>query len=79
MSAITRHRVGLGADFVRVDVDGTPVGFVQVNRDGAHQQGWDYDAAKNQVVFYGMACDTLKAGGVAKLDIVYGCPNPGIN
>ena len=35
MSAITRHRVGLGADFVRVDVDGTPVGFVQVNRDGA--------------------------------------------
>jgi len=51
----------------------------QVSRDPAHQQGWDYDAAKNQVVFYGMSCDTLKAGGVTKLDIVYGCPNPGIN
>jgi len=31
------------------------------------------------VTFYGAACDKLKAGSVAKLDIVYGCPSPGIN
>ena len=50
---------------------------VQVLKDPSHLNGWDYDSARNQVKFYGAACAKLKAGQVAKLDIVYGCP--GIN
>ncbi len=38
--------------------------------------GWEYDAAKNQVVFYGAACDNLKGGIVKDLDIVFGCDAP---
>jgi hypothetical protein len=49
----------------------------QIARDGTHMSGWDYDATRNQVTFYGAACTKLKAGQVTKLDIVYGCP--GIN
>lgn len=38
--------------------------------------GWEYDAGKNQVVFYGPACDDLKNGVVKDLDIVFGCDQP---
>lgn len=38
--------------------------------------GWEYDATKNQVVFYGPACDSLKNGIVKDLDIVFGCDEP---
>ncbi len=38
--------------------------------------GWEYDATKNQVVFYGPACDDLKGGIVKDLDIVFGCDAP---
>jgi len=51
----------------------------QVLRDTSHSAGWDYDAATNRVTFYGADCDALKNNQVMKLDIVYGCPTPGIN
>lgn len=38
--------------------------------------GWEYDAGKNQVIFYGPACDSLKNGIVKDLDIVFGCDEP---
>lgn len=38
--------------------------------------GWEYDVAKNQVVFFGTACDDLKNGVVKDLDIVFGCDEP---
>ena len=38
--------------------------------------GWEYDAGKNQVVFFGTACDDLKNGVVKDLDIVFGCDAP---
>lgn len=38
--------------------------------------GWEYDIAKNQIVFYGPACDSLKNGIVKDLDIVFGCDTP---
>ena len=47
-----------------------------VPRDTSHKNGWDYDASKNQVTFYGAACAMLKAGQVKDLDIVYGCNKP---
>jgi hypothetical protein len=53
--------------------DNDPAG---VMRDPTHAGGWDYDAAKNQVTFYGAACDALKGGQVTDLDIVFGCDQP---
>lgn len=38
--------------------------------------GWEYDLAKNQIVFAGTACDSLKNGVVKDLDIVFGCDAP---
>jgi len=38
--------------------------------------GWEYDIAKNQIVFYGPACDSLKNGIVKDVDIVFGCDEP---
>lgn len=46
-------------------------------RDSTHQDGWDYSSVTNQVTFSGPACERLRAGQVARLDIVYGCP--GVN
>jgi hypothetical protein len=48
----------------------------EVPRDPNHEDGWDYDPATNQVTFYGDACDTLKAGEVDDVDIVFGCKAP---
>jgi hypothetical protein len=45
-----------------------------ISRDTAHGNGWDYDAATNQVTFYGAACTALQSGQVTDLTIVYGCP-----
>ncbi len=53
--------------------DNDPAG---VMRDPTHAGGWDYAAAKNQVTFYGAACDALKGGKVTDLDIVFGCDQP---
>jgi len=49
---------------------------VETPRDAGHAQGWDYDAATNQMTFYGATCDALRGGGVGELIIVYGCPPP---
>lgn len=46
----------------------------KVPRDATN--GWEYDAGKNQVVFSGAACDSLKNGVVKDLDIVFGCDKP---
>jgi hypothetical protein len=46
----------------------------EVKRD--IMNGWEYDATKNQIVFYGPACDSLKNGIVKDLDIVFGCDAP---
>jgi hypothetical protein len=57
--------------FVFFDNNTTPI-----PRDVTHMDGWDYDPAANQVVFYGLACDSLKTGVVTDLDIVLGCSSP---
>jgi hypothetical protein len=49
----------------------------EVAQDAMHKDGWDYDSATNQVNFYGMTCDSLKAGTVNTVDIVLGCPGGG--
>jgi hypothetical protein len=46
---------------------------VEVSRDTARADGWDYDPSTNQVTFYGPACDALRSGQVSDLVIVYGC------
>ena len=51
----------------------------QILRDATHHGGWDYEPSKNQVTFYGAECDQLRQGAVSDLDIVFGCPVPGIN
>ncbi len=45
----------------------------KVPRDAAHATGWDYDASKQQVTVYGTYCDSLKAGKINVVDIVFGC------
>lgn len=60
------------------DPDGIYVFFDktdQIPRDKKHQEGWDYDPATKTVSFHGTACQDLKSGNVAKLDIVFGCAN----
>jgi len=47
---------------------------VEVLRDAACSDGWDYDPATNQLVFCGPACDALVSGSVSDLVISYGCP-----
>jgi hypothetical protein len=49
---------------------------MSVPRDPTHADGWDYDAATNEVTFYGMACGKLEEGKINKLDVVYGCNAP---
>lgn len=45
-----------------------------IARDTTHAGGWDYNAATNQITFYGAACQALQSGKVSDLVIVYGCP-----
>ena len=47
-----------------------------IPRDETHQNGWDYDPGRNQVNFYGPACDQLRSGQVDKVDIKMGCAPP---
>jgi hypothetical protein len=49
---------------------------VKLARDPTHTMGWDYDAATNQITFYGVDCDKLKAQQVQDVDVVFGCDTP---
>jgi len=60
-------------DDVYVFVQNDPAG---VPRDPAHQDGWDYDAATNQIELYGPTCDAIKNGEVDDIDVVFGCDAP---
>jgi hypothetical protein len=59
------------ASLIFVYIDKTPP---PVPRDPAHKNGWDYDAATEQVTFYGAACDELKSGNATSAEVVFGCP-----
>lgn len=49
---------------------------VKLARDPTHTMGWDYDPATNQITFYGVDCDKLKAQQVQDVDVVFGCDTP---
>jgi hypothetical protein len=49
---------------------------VLADRDETHQNGWDYDEALNQVIFYGPMCDLLRTGQVQQVEVVVGCGPP---
>jgi len=49
------------------------VGEQSLPRDPAHQNGWDYVPANNQIQLYGPACDDLQSGQAPELVISYGC------
>jgi hypothetical protein len=70
--AYTLETVPPSPDEIFVFFDNT----TQVPRDATLMNGWNYDIANNQVVFYGPACDSLKNGIVKDLDIVLGCNEP---
>jgi hypothetical protein len=38
--------------------------------------GWTYDPDTQTIHFHGAACEALKNGEVADLDVVFGCPTP---
>lgn len=46
----------------------------EIVRDTKHVDGWDFSDDGMSVVFYGPACDVLKAGAITSVDTVYGCP-----
>ncbi|MBI5507934.1 MAG: hypothetical protein HY903_04165 [Deltaproteobacteria bacterium] len=46
---------------------------VPAPRDPDHQDGWDYDAESQRIVFFGPLCDQLKSGAFARLDLTLGC------
>ena len=56
----------------QVSFDGGPL----VPRNPAHTSGWDYDAATNTITFYGSDCTHVESGGVASIDVDFGCPGP---
>lgn len=58
-------------NFLWVYFDGVPV-----PRDRNHINGFDYDATRNQINFYGPACDQLRSGQVGKVDVKMGCAPP---
>jgi len=58
-------------NYLWVYFDGVPV-----PRDRNHINGWDYDPDRNQINFYGPACDQLRSGQVGKVDIKMGCAPP---
>lgn len=45
----------------------------EIPQDATHKEGWDFDAAANQVTFYGQACTDLKEGKVTDVDVVFNC------
>ncbi|MCS6898447.1 MAG: vWA domain-containing protein [Myxococcales bacterium] len=46
----------------------------EVLQDKEQKDGWDYNAATNQVSFFGPTCESLKSGKIEAVDIVLGCP-----
>ena len=38
--------------------------------------GWDYNDATGELVFFGSACSQLKSGSVKDIDVVFGCNMP---
>jgi len=47
-----------------------------INRDPTKKMGWDYNAQTSRLTLYGGACDVVQKSGAAKVQIVYGCPDP---
>lgn len=47
-----------------------------INRDPTKQLGWDYNAQNGRLTLYGGACDVVRKSANAKVQIVYGCPDP---
>jgi hypothetical protein len=40
--------------------------------------GVTYDPGSTSIIFHGSACDQVKSGAAASVDVVYGCPSPTI-
>jgi hypothetical protein len=60
-------------DRVSVILDGA-----MVPRDRSRSMGWDYtDSTQRSITLYGTWCTMWLAERTVKLDIYYGCPNPG--
>ncbi len=81
LDAIAKQTLGCSftLDKTPPNVDEIYVFFDNANkvpRDPAHTSGWDYDAATNQVTFYGQYCDDLKNNVVKDVDIVFSCDAP---
>ncbi len=80
LAAIGRQTLGcvLHLKQVPASLDALHVFFDKkaIARDPGHKEGWDYDAAKELLSFYGKACSELEAGKVSGVDVVYGCKKP---
>ena len=55
-------------DKIQVLFDGQPV-----SRDVLHQSGFDYDATRNQLTFYGKTCDSLQNAQVKNAQVKINC------
>jgi len=58
-------------DYLWVFFDGDAIA-----RDRDHVDGWDYDATRNQINFYGPSCDRLRSGQVNRVEVLMGCAPP---
>ena len=47
-----------------------------INRDPTKKMGWDYSEVTGRLTLFGGACDVVQKSGNAKVQIVYGCPDP---
>jgi hypothetical protein len=55
---------------VAVNVDG-----MRIMRDPSQMNGWNYGPNNRVINLYGPACDRVKSGSVASLEIIFGCPH----
>ena len=80
LDAIIKSTIGCKLALAEVPPDASEIYVFfdkqPVPRDPTHASGWDYDAALNQIVFYGASCAALEAGTVADVQVVFGCNQP---
>ncbi|HET6283656.1 MAG TPA: vWA domain-containing protein [Polyangia bacterium] len=65
---------GLGSRPPVVDNIAVNGGGARIPRDTTHMNGWDYGTGQMSIILYGSYCDKAKAGQLADVQAIFGCP-----
>ncbi len=80
--SIAQGAIGCNYKLAKAPPDPTKI-FVSVGgqlapHDASRMNGWEYDAAQNRITLYGATCEQVSKNPGTKVNIVYGCPDPGL-